>query len=72
MTATSTCVIQKEKDITICQTDFGFLASTTPEIYNGLTTGEVLITFFLFLILLFSIFQLFIFKFLGIKIHKEV
>lgn len=70
MIATSTCVIQ-DSTTTICHIDYGFLASTTPTIYNGLTAGEILITFFLFLIFLFSIFQFFIFKFLGGKIHKD-
>ena len=41
-------------------------------INNGFTSGEIVITFFLFIILLFSIFQFFVFKWLGIKFHKQV
>lgn len=69
MIATSTCIIQ-DSTTTICQTDYGFLASTTPTIYNGFTAGEIIITLFLFWIFVFLIFNFMVAKFLRF-FHKK-
>lgn len=66
--ATSTCI--KDVSTTICQTDFGFLASTTPMIYNGFTAGEIVISLFVFWIFCFLIFNFVVAKFLGF-FHKK-
>jgi len=57
--ASSTCVITQN-------------LATTTSAYNGFTYGEIVISLFLFLILLQLVFSFFIAKFLGIKIHKNV
>lgn len=49
-----------------CYTETNIIATTT-----GLTGGDILTNFFLFSIFLVLIFGIFIFKFLGIKIHKS-
>ena len=47
-------------------------SSTAPIYFGGFSQGEIIVSAFLFLIFWTLIFGLFVVKFFGIKIHKNV
>jgi hypothetical protein len=70
-TSTSNC-FSGEATTTICETSYNLVSSSTPVVFNGFTSGEIVNSVLLFMIFLGIILNIIVAKFMGQKIQPRV